>query len=82
MGKLFFWIAVGIGAWVAWRVFVLRKRGAARGRAADRATAGNAEDMASCARCGVYFPVAEAVSDGAGRVYCSHEHRDAVGPAR
>lgn len=34
-----------------------------------------AEDMVSCARCGLNLPRSEAVQDAAGRNYCCEAHR-------
>lgn len=47
-----------------------RERGAGRrnGRRGPQA-------MVACAHCGVHLPRAEAVADGAGRLYCGDEHR-------
>jgi len=33
------------------------------------------EEMVACAHCGLHFPASEAVTDYAGTVYCSEEHR-------
>ena len=33
------------------------------------------EQMIRCAHCGTYVPASEAVSDGAGALFCSAEHR-------
>jgi hypothetical protein len=34
-----------------------------------------AQPMVVCAHCGVHLPQADAVADGAGRLFCGDEHR-------
>lgn len=79
MGKLLFWLIVLIGASLAWRTLAARvgKRRNSSGQAPHAA-----QDTLRCARCGVYFPAAEASLDQSGRSYCCPEHRDAVDAAR
>jgi uncharacterized protein len=38
-------------------------------------TSGKTEAMLQCARCGVHIPASEALTDEAGLVFCSEEHR-------
>ena len=33
------------------------------------------EEMVACAHCGLHFPASEAVTNNAGTVFCSEEHR-------
>lgn len=76
MGKLIFWLAVlGAVFLVARAVGLLKRREAARRREADAGP--RALEMDRCAHCGVHFPSADAVHDGA-RSYCCEEHRRAA----
>lgn len=78
MGKVFFWLAV-LGALflVARAISLLQRREAARRREAEADAAPRALEMDRCAHCGVHFPRADAVREGASS-YCSEEHRQAA----
>ncbi len=76
MGKVVFWLAVlGAVFLVARAVGLLQRREAARRRDADAGP--RALEMDRCAHCGVHFPRADAVREGASS-YCSEEHRRAA----
>lgn len=76
MGKLIFWLAVlGAVFLVARAVGLLQRREATRRREADAGP--RALEMERCAHCGIHFPRADAVRNGA-RSYCSEEHRRAA----
>jgi uncharacterized protein len=78
MGKLIFWLAVLGAVFLAARaVALLQRRETARRRQAEADAAPRALEMDRCAHCGIHFPRAEAVRDGA-RSYCSEEHRRAA----
>lgn len=36
---------------------------------------GGGERMVQCAQCGLHFPASEAVTNGAGTIFCSEEHQ-------
>jgi uncharacterized protein len=90
MGKVFVWLAIGVVAWLAWRLVVASRRRAAgtSDPAADSGAGAAApgpdeapdrpatpELMMQCAVCGIHLPGSEARFAG-GRVYCSDTHRD------
>lgn len=65
---------------------IINKHGSATG-SAEAGAAGSArpssvsgvspqvEEMVACVHCGLHFPASEAVTDYAGMVFCSEEHR-------
>lgn len=79
MGRILFFVLLGIAAYVAWRWVRLQQSrpqdGAARPPAAPAA-----EPMVRCAQCGVHLPRSEAITT-AGQLYCCEEHRQR-GPRR
>jgi len=71
MGRILFFVLLGIALYVAFRIWRIgQRRGDDRG--APRATGG--EDMVRCRHCGLNLPRSEAVGE-AGDWYCSAEHR-------
>jgi len=75
MTRILFWIALIILVALAIRA-KLRAAVGRQAAAARRGTAParqNAEAMACCAQCGVYFPASEVVRAG-GRDYCCPAH--------
>lgn len=53
-----------------------RAGGAGSGRPSSLSGASSpVEEMVACAQCGLHFPASEAVTDYAGTVFCSEEHR-------
>lgn len=96
MGKILFWVLLGVAAWFAWQAWQRadRARLAREAREAEElerrerdaaatAQVAGPEAMVRCARCGVHLPRSEAVADG-GELYCGAAHRqaarDAAGP--
>ena len=84
MGKLLLWVVLIALAWLGWTLFrVSQRKAQARERVAARPQpdleAGSAqpESMTRCAKCGVYLPAGEALSEQ-GHDYCSAAHRDAA----
>lgn len=74
MGKLLFWILVGVVIFGVARFMSLMQRKDAMARQAAEERALEHEAMLRCDRCGVYFPAGEAVRSGS-RVYCCPEHK-------
>lgn len=66
MGRILFFILIGVMVWLLVRG---ASRAAARRDAQERARAMPAEDMVTCARCGVNMPRGEAREE-AGRLVC------------
>ncbi len=54
MGRILFWIIVGLLFWLVWRGM----QRASRSREASPRSA-EGEDMVACARCGVHLPMSE-----------------------
>lgn len=66
-------LAVALAWWMLGR---RRDGGTGRGSAPPPARKGEAPArMVACAHCGVHLPQPDAVSDAAGRAYCSEAHR-------
>jgi uncharacterized protein len=65
-------VVVGLGLWV-----LLRGRRPAAGEPAPkRARRGKAPaPMVPCAHCGLHLPASDAVTDAAGRTFCTDAHR-------
>jgi len=78
MGKLLFWIVVGLAIYVGYRLFLVSRRRserAAQQAASKREREAQGEPMRSCAHCGVHVPQSDALVYG-GRYFCSSAHRD------
>ena len=73
MGRILFFIALGVGLYVAFRIW---RTGQGRGGAkrAPGAPAAGGEAMVRCDRCGLNVPRSEALAEG-DRWYCSEDHR-------
>lgn len=69
-------LAVIVGAW--WWVTGRRRPPPPAGKA-PKATQGQpptqAQSMRACVHCGVHLPAADAITDAAGRPFCSEDHR-------
>jgi uncharacterized protein len=74
MGRIFFFLLLALGAYVAWQWL---QRGNAAGRSSDaRPRVEPPQPMVQCARCGVHLPRLDALPAG-DRYFCSEEHRRA-----
>jgi len=73
LGRILFFILIGIAIWLLWRgsMRVTRPR---EGREAAPRRGERGEDMVQCARCGVHLPRSEA-RDEAGRLVCRDNPR-------
>lgn len=72
MGRILFFVLLGIAVYVAFRIW---RVGRQRGSNAGRGSGGElSEPMIRCAHCGLNVPRSEALAD-AGRWYCSEAHR-------
>lgn len=78
MGRILFFVLLGIAAYLAWRW--MRLQGRADAGAARPPAAPAAEAMVRCAHCGVHLPRSEAIVV-AGQTFCCEEHRQ-LGPRR
>ncbi len=72
MGRILFFVLLGIAAYVAFRIWRVNQR--RTDHAVGRGRGDGSEPMISCAQCGLNLPRSDAVAD-AGRWYCSDEHR-------
>lgn len=68
MGKLLFWLIVGLLIWLV-------AKGLARRRVGKSQPVAEVEDMVRCAVCGVNLPRSEALLSR-GRFYCGQAHRE------
>jgi len=74
MGRILFWVLLGLVVYVAWRWWNVKQRlRASRPDASGRKKTGQ-EPMVPCDVCGLNVPQSEAFA-GNGRWYCSDEHR-------
>lgn len=79
MGRILFWLVVGLLCWLLIRISL----GSSRKTGRNNET-GKTDDeqrnisMAQCAYCGIHFPRSEGVTSEDGRVFCSQPHCDAA----
>ncbi len=73
MGRIFFWVFIGIALYLAIRWWMIKQRLRDRPSAREVRT----ETMVSCERCGLRLPQSDALVGPAdsGRWYCCEEHR-------
>jgi len=72
MGRILFFVVLGIGLYVAFRIW---RGGQRRGAgAAPPTSAAAGEAMVRCHHCGLNVPKSEALAAGE-RWYCSEDHR-------
>ena len=71
MGRLLFYILIGVLIWLVWRGAT---RASARSSAEEPRKSPRGEDMVACARCGVHLPRSEAREEG-GRLVCRDNPR-------
>jgi uncharacterized protein len=77
MGRVLFFLALAVGVivWLKWRAGQrAQRRHRSNPHPGPRASSGGAQDMVSCAHCGLHLPDAEALSEGSDR-FCSEAHR-------
>lgn len=72
MGRVLFFVILGVGLYVAFRIWQIRQRQGASERPEKSLVEGEA--MVRCGHCGLNVPESEAVADG-DRWYCSENHR-------
>lgn len=72
MGRILFWVLLGLAVYALWRWFSIKQR--ARERARPQARSPTGELMVSCDVCRLNVPQSEALSAN-GRWYCCDEHR-------
>jgi uncharacterized protein len=72
MGRILFFVLLGVGLYVAFRIWRGSQRRDAGGAMRKPAAAG--EEMVRCDYCGLNVPKSEAL-DAGGRWYCSDAHR-------
>ena len=72
MGRILFFVLLGVGLYVAFRIWRGSQRPGAAAPPADAPAAGEA--MVRCDQCGLNVPKSEALAEG-GRWYCSEGHR-------
>lgn len=73
MGRILFFVLIGVAAYVAFRIWRAGQRGSA-GSAGSSAAGEGSEAMVRCAHCGLNLPRSEAVPE-AGLWYCSEAHQ-------
>ena len=66
---------------IAFGIWRGKRRAETEARRPTPAPLNKPQTMVACAHCGLHLPQAEAVSDGAGRFFCSPEHRQAAARA-
>ncbi len=71
MGRILFFVLLGIGLYVAYRLWAANRRKDEIGASQPPA---RGEPMVRCDRCGLNVPQSEALADG-GNWYCSDAHR-------
>ena len=80
MGRILFFVVLGVGIYVAFRIW----RAGQQRDAANRSTgfpAAGGEAMVRCDHCGLNVPRSEALAEG-DRWYCSEDHRRLESNAR
>lgn len=70
MGRILFFLLLGIGLYFAFRLWAAKRRRDEIGATTPAA----AEPMVRCGHCGLNVPQSEALADG-GTWYCSDAHR-------
>lgn len=77
MSRIVFWVAlivlIGFAVRAKLRAAILKSQQQMAARATPAAPPASVESMTSCAHCGLYFPVSEAVHAD-GQDYCSPAH--------
>jgi uncharacterized protein len=76
MGRIFFFVLLGLAAYLAWRWVKLQRL---RDTRAPGAPPRQAQAMVSCATCGLHLPRQEALAKDE-HYYCCEEHRRGAPP--
>ena len=73
MGRIVFFVLLGIAIYIAWRMLLApRSQNPAGGARSSSAT--GAQAMVSCSVCGLHLPRTDALAHG-DQFYCCEEHR-------
>jgi uncharacterized protein len=72
MGRVLFFVLLGVAVYIAFRFLRVTQRRSNRAASGDSRSV--SEPMISCAHCGLNVPRSEAVAAD-GRWYCSESHR-------
>jgi uncharacterized protein len=72
MGRILFFVVLGVGLYVAFRIWRGGQQRGGTTQGPGQPTAG--EEMVTCRHCGLNVPKSEALAEG-GRWYCSEDHR-------
>lgn len=75
MGRILFWVLLGVAVWVAWRLWKDKLRLQAKRDAASAKSAVIGEVLVECRQCGVRLPKSTALAEG-DAFFCSAQHRD------
>lgn len=75
MGRVLFWLLLGLAAWFAWRLWKDKARLQARRDAELAQRAADAESLVQCRLCGIRLPRSAAVTRGDDH-FCGVPHRD------
>lgn len=81
MGRVLFWILLGVAAWIGWRLWKDKQRLQARRDADDVQRAVEGEVLVECRHCGLRLPRSAAARD-ADTWFCSAQHRDEYAATR
>jgi uncharacterized protein len=75
--KFLFWLIIGciVVAWLLHDKKSLKAPDTATAEKVRAKSSAGAETMIQCAHCGLHVPVSESVTNSAGVVFCSEEHR-------
>jgi uncharacterized protein len=76
MGRILFWLVIGVLAYALYRWWTVRQQLQRKGTSARSVPGG--ERMVQCDVCGLNVPRSEALTDGT-RTYCCEEHRSRAG---
>lgn len=81
MGRVVFWLLLGVAVWIGWRLWKDKQRLQAQRSADEDQRAVQGEVLVECRQCGVRLPRSAAVRD-ADTWFCSLQHRDEHRAAR
>jgi uncharacterized protein len=75
MGRILFWVLLGVAVWIGWRLWHGKLREKIKRDAASARSAVEGEVLVQCRQCGVRLPKSSALTDGS-EYFCSSQHRD------